>query len=194
MLSPPSLRRASLIHHRPGKSVLPLSADQLPSDVYSFGVIVYECLSRREPFEGYEPEDVVAGVASGSLRLPIPPGCSAEIAVLLSECLSFESIRRPPFAEIERRLAALDQSQVTSDAFSATECSSASMLSRLPLHRRVSRRMSRLSSIASVASTESQASALKSLLGEIALEGQFRECSSIASRLTNSVYNVEIVL
>jgi serine/threonine protein kinase len=166
----PSSRKAGLTHSSPGKSVLTPSADQLPSDVYSFGVVAYECLSRREPFEGYKPADVVAGVAAGSLRLPIPPGCGAEMAVLLNECLSFESIRRPPFAEIERRLAALDPSQVTSDAFSAAEHSAASMLARLPVHRRFARH----SSAASSATTESQASA-----EGIASEGQFGECSPI---------------
>jgi hypothetical protein len=32
------------------------------------------------------------------LRLPIPPGCDADLAVLLSEFLRFESIGRQPFA------------------------------------------------------------------------------------------------
>jgi serine/threonine protein kinase len=112
------------------------TADPLASDVYSFGVVVYECLSRREPFEGHDPWDIVAGVASGSLRLPTPPGCSAEIGVLLSECLSFEPARRPPISEVERRLAALDPSQVTSDALAAAKEPDASMYSRMCARRR----------------------------------------------------------
>ncbi len=91
-------------------------ADLLPSDVYSYGVVMFECLTRKEPFEGLDPMEIAAGVASGSLSLQTPQGCGAEMAVLLRECLSFDRMRRPPFAEIERRLAATDPSQVASAA------------------------------------------------------------------------------
>jgi hypothetical protein len=61
--------------------------------------------------------EIAAGVASGSLSLQTPQGCGAEMAVLLRECLNFDRMRRPPFAEIERRLAATDPLQVTLAAF-----------------------------------------------------------------------------
>ncbi len=166
--APECMSSQSVAIQRPSlmKKSVTRSANQLSSDVYAFGVVVYECLSRREPFEGHELADVVAGVSTGLLRLPIPPGCSAEIAVLLNECLSFEPISRPPFAEIERRLATLDQSKVTSDAFSTAEGSSVSKRSRLPELRGSSARSSSTASTAarslSNASMELEVSTLKS--------------------------------
>ena len=91
----------------------------LASDVYSFGVIIFECLSRKEPFEGRDPLEIAKGVLSGELSLQTPTGCGLEMSTLLAECLKWEPAHRPPFAEIQRRLESLDPSQVTSGAFSS---------------------------------------------------------------------------
>ncbi len=108
-----------------------IGAATAASDVYSFGVVLYECLSRREPFQGEDPTAAAAGIAAGKARLPTPEGCSAELAVLLGECLNFEPALRPLFIEIERRLEALEPTCVTSAAFSAADTPSVSMLQKL---------------------------------------------------------------
>ena len=89
----------------------------LKSDVYSYGVIIYEVLSRRVPFDGADWITIMDQVYDGSARIPVPAGCSAEVSVLMGECLNHEPERRPPFSELNRRLGALDESLMTSAAF-----------------------------------------------------------------------------
>ena len=92
------------------------------SDVYSFGVVVYEVVSRKVPFEfeGLE-QDVLAAISRGALQLPEPSGCSAQVYSLMTDCLCLKSINRPPFAELSRRLDAMDVKLMTSHAFTADD-------------------------------------------------------------------------
>jgi serine/threonine protein kinase len=111
-----------------GKNKSSRTSTLLPSDVYSYGVVMYECLTRKEPFQGLAPFEVLQGVRSNTLRLPAPPGCNAVMINLLAECLSFEARLRPTFSEIERRLNVMDALQVISDALTAPETSIPSTL------------------------------------------------------------------
>jgi serine/threonine protein kinase len=116
------------------------------ADVYAFGLIIYECLTRSNlalvsgsgsgPSECRTPKakvsamsflpgtrrssscspSAVATVCAAAADLPDPPGSSAEVVGLMRECLS-DAGRRPPFHELDRRLAALDVSLMTSAAF-----------------------------------------------------------------------------
>ncbi len=88
------------------------------SDVYSFGVVVYEVLSRKVPYNGQDWQSICAEVSEGTLKIPVPAGCSPQVSVLMNECLLQDPLRRPPFAELKRRLDALDETLMTSIAFS----------------------------------------------------------------------------
>ena len=93
------------------------------SDVYSFGVVIYEVMSRKVPFEtdDLEQDDVFAAISRGELHLPQPPGCSAQLYSLMTECLCLAPTNRPPFAELSRRLDAMDVKLMSSDAFTKEE-------------------------------------------------------------------------
>ena len=78
------------------------------ADVYSFGVVCYECLTRVDPFDGMEVVEALDGVRSGKLRLEAPKGCDLVVAGTMEECLRTDPVRRPPFAELDRRFAAID--------------------------------------------------------------------------------------
>ena len=91
------------------------------ADVYSFGVIIYEVLSRSEPYKGEEWSGIVKEICSGRKRLPIPDGCSSEVAVLMNECLRHISSQRPLFSELNRRLDAMDESLMSSVALSPSQ-------------------------------------------------------------------------
>ena len=96
----------------------PVSAQ---ADVYSFGVIIYEVLSRSEPYNGEEWSEIVQEVCAGRKRLPVPAGCSAEVLVLMNECLLHDSRQRPMFSELNRRLNAMDEHLMTSSALAPSQ-------------------------------------------------------------------------
>jgi serine/threonine protein kinase len=117
------------------------------ADVYAFGLIIYECLTRSDlalvsgsgsdPSECRTPKakvsktfllpgtrrssacspSAVTTTCAAAADLPDPPGASAEVVGLIRECLRSDAGRRPPFHELDRRLAALDVSLMTSAAF-----------------------------------------------------------------------------
>ena len=89
----------------------------MKSDVYSFGVVVYEVLSRRVPYDGEDWSLIIDDVRQGARRIPTVPGCSAEVSVIMNECLCHDPARRPPFSELNRRLDSLDEALMTSAAF-----------------------------------------------------------------------------
>jgi guanylate cyclase len=91
------------------------------ADVYSFGVVVYEVLTRKVPYEGENMELVYEQLVHGTQVLVAPQGSSAEISVLMNECLNHSPTNRPPFSELSRRLHALDVSQMISTAFAPEE-------------------------------------------------------------------------
>jgi len=74
------------------------------TDVYAFGVVLYECMSRGEPYD--EMDGVVAAtlVAKGELSLEAPDQSNPSLALLMKDCLSYDANSRPTFQQICGRL------------------------------------------------------------------------------------------
>ena len=89
------------------------------ADVYSFGVVAHECLAGRPPYMRDTAREQLAAVEAAGASPPLPPGCSPEMAALLRECLHPDPDRRPPAAEIDRRLAGWGPASVARLAGSA---------------------------------------------------------------------------
>jgi guanylate cyclase len=83
------------------------------SDVYSFGIILYEVYSRKDPYEGEDPAEVLRLVADKSIakRPCIPDGCPAHVQSLMNDCLVDCADQRPQFDEIDTRLKRIDSKQ-----------------------------------------------------------------------------------
>ncbi|KAJ4463059.1 putative mitogen-activated protein kinase kinase kinase YODA [Paratrimastix pyriformis] len=74
----------------------------LMSDVWSFGVCVWELATRKKPYDGIHPQQLIFELIQGSRRLEIPervPECFRE---LMRRCFEMDPHARPSFAEIVR--------------------------------------------------------------------------------------------
>lgn len=55
----------------------------IKSDAYSFGVVLWEIISRQEPFPQYDIFQAAHAVVERGERLPIPPHCPSKFAQLM---------------------------------------------------------------------------------------------------------------
>eukprot|EP00730_Choanoeca_flexa_P005203 TRINITY_DN11901_c0_g6_i1.p1 TRINITY_DN11901_c0_g6~~TRINITY_DN11901_c0_g6_i1.p1 ORF type:complete len:479 (+),score=123.04 TRINITY_DN11901_c0_g6_i1:41-1438(+) len=84
------------------------------SDVYSAAIVLFEIVSRREPYDvDTDMADLVKDVIKRKRRPAIPPTCPAEISVIIQECWTADADRRPTFKELDRRLASMDETLIT---------------------------------------------------------------------------------
>ncbi|BHF62690.1 hypothetical protein SprV_0200567500 [Sparganum proliferum] len=67
------------------------------SDMWSFGVILWELMTRLEPFGGVEPMVIGMQVAAEGLRLPRFPDMDSRIVRLLDLCMNEDPGKRPRF-------------------------------------------------------------------------------------------------
>ncbi len=86
--------------------------------MYAFGIILWEIVTRLEPYEDKEPMQIVVEVVNNNLRPTIPDEYKSTVIVqLMKDCWSPEPAQRPTFKVILERLddmvrAAPDHPQV----------------------------------------------------------------------------------
>ena len=80
------------------------------SDAYAFGIILYEVYSRKEPYQGEDPREVLRLVADWNVnkRPPVPGACPPKAETLMSECLDADPAKRPTFEELDLQLRRMD--------------------------------------------------------------------------------------
>jgi sterile alpha motif and leucine zipper-containing kinase AZK len=102
-------------------TLLPELLDSLPYnssvDVYSFGIVMWECLTRDEPFRGYSPMQIVATLLRGERpALPAMPALPASYVQLLMDCWGTEPELRPSFTTALERLVGIAESMRSAEA------------------------------------------------------------------------------
>lgn len=76
-------------------------------DVYSFGILLWECITGTKPYSSPgQPKGhrLLAAVADGSLRPPVPDGCDPALARLMVACWDTDPDARPSFEDIATHL------------------------------------------------------------------------------------------
>ena len=73
------------------------------SDIFSFGMILWELMTRKIPFEGIDPFQVIAAVKSGE-RAKIPEEGPKEMKEIVRKCWEQEPEKRPTSKEVSETL------------------------------------------------------------------------------------------
>lgn len=80
--------------------------------MYAFGVVLFEMMTRKQPYAGEDPEVVLRDVIKEKRRPELPRGVPSELATIMKECWHWDAERRPTFLELERRMSHFDSLHV----------------------------------------------------------------------------------
>jgi len=86
------------------------------ADVYAFGIILWEILTRDEPYEEKEPMQIVVEVVNDDLRPTIlPEFASSPLVALMTDCWHTDAPQRPTFEKVVERLQSIQTATPADD-------------------------------------------------------------------------------
>ncbi|QBZ81757.1 Serine/threonine protein kinase, catalytic domain containing protein [Pandoravirus celtis] len=105
-------------------------ADYMQADVYAFGIVLWEMLTRGEPYAGMSPASIAVAVIRDNIRPPMPSVAPSDYAALVVECWHRDPVMRPAFVDIQHRLSSAIKHSGSS---SSSSSSSSSMSHRMQI-------------------------------------------------------------
>ncbi len=108
------------------------------ADVYSFGIVLWEIVSREDPYAGMSHAAVAVAVIRDGMRPAIPEDADVKFKDLIVQCWSQDPSTRPSFLDAMTRLSTMfDSSMAGSDTFNSSHSSSSysSISARLAAQR-----------------------------------------------------------
>jgi serine/threonine protein kinase len=112
------------------------SSNTAASDIYSFGITLYEVYSRRDPYEGEDPDNVLRLVAdkSAKKRPSAPKHMCLKLKSIMDDCVEDEADQRPTFQEVDSRLTRIDAETADVGQTCLTKVSTVSLFDIFPRH------------------------------------------------------------
>lgn len=74
------------------------------TDVWAFGVLLYEIITREQPYAQLAPTQAAAQVIARAIKLTLPPNTNPVIVKLMDECMQYDANDRPNFEQISQKL------------------------------------------------------------------------------------------